>query len=440
MTVLLVLGGLWLFTTLRANLLDSTEDRTELAARKVAADVAADQLTSHLPDPEGGVDSLVVLTPDGTALAGTDPDPAALSAGLAAFRPGPGHDSASRVETQAGRTDQRGVVSVVRAESPDGTRYVYARTELDDVDEAIRALSTALIAAGPLLVALSAASAWAAATLTLRPVTAIRTALASVTASALDRRVPTPPGGDEITALAQTVNSTLDRLEQSVTRQRQFVADASHELRNPIAALRAELEVAALEIREPHSAAAIERVLGDTLRLQRIAADLLLLARLDARAPHTEAPVDLALLAAEEHARRRSARVPIVVEANAPVLVHGDHSHLERLLANLVDNAQRYAASEVRITATTDPESGDALLEVQDDGPGIPAESAERVFERFARLHDDRNRAEGGTGLGLAIAREIAQSHGGSLHTRPSQHGARLVARFPRARSQPPTL
>ncbi|WP_432003641.1 sensor histidine kinase [Streptomyces sioyaensis] len=460
MAMVLAVGGAWLYVTLTDNLLDNTQDRTELAARKVAGTTGA--LPRHLPQPAGGVDAVVVLGPQGQPLAGTGPDPAAGGAAeLAGFRPAPGKETSSKVLPTTAASGQRSLAVVVRDESTQGTRYVYALTALADLNDATRALGVTLLVGGPLLMALAAVIAWAVTGLALRPVEAIRAELASVTASALDRRVPDPKGKDEITLLARTVNRTLDRLEQAVSRQRQFTADASHELRNPIAALRTELEVALLatqtpesatserqtsestapeqqapkptapERQTPESAAPVRHALDAAVRLQRIADDLLLLARLDTQPAPAEDPADLALLCAEEIARRRGPRVPLVLDAAAPVPVRGDAVQLERLLANLVDNALRHAAGEVRLSAAVEPATGQAVLRVADDGPGIPPQAAEQVFERFARLHPARHRQSGGTGLGLAIARDIARAHGGSLRVEPSARGALLVARFP---------
>ncbi|MBM4790831.1 HAMP domain-containing protein [Streptomyces sioyaensis] len=440
MAMVLAVGGAWLYVTLTDNLLDNTQDRTELAARKVAGTTGA--LPRHLPQPAGGVDAVVVLGPQGQPLAGTGPDPAAGGAAeLAGFRPAPGKETSSKVLPTTAASGQRSLAVVVRDESTQGTRYVYALTALADLNDATRALGVTLLVGGPLLMALAAVIAWAVTGLALRPVEAIRAELASVTASALDRRVPDPKGKDEITLLARTVNRTLDRLEQAVSRQRQFTADASHELRNPIAALRTELEVALLATQAPESAAperqtpesagSVRKALDAAVRLQRIADDLLLLARLDTQPAPAADPADLALLCAEEIARRRGPRVPLVLDATAPVPVRGDAVQLERLLANLVDNALRHAAGEVRLSAAVEPATGQAVLRVADDGPGIPPEAAEQVFERFARLHAARHRRSGGTGLGLAIARDIARAHGGSLRVEPSARGALLVACFP---------
>ncbi|MFG2712702.1 sensor histidine kinase [Streptomyces goshikiensis] len=442
MAAVLGAGGLWLYTLLRANLLDNTTGRTELAARKVAAQLDTRSLPpgGRLPAPEGGVDLVLVKDARGRTVA-TSGDPKDTP-DLGRLRPAAGADSRSAVLPPARPGAERRAVVVVTA--PDGHEVyaVYAVTVLGDVDDATRAVAAGMLAGAPPLIGFAAALAWWVTGQALRPVTAIRTGLAAVTASELDRRVPDPGGADEIAELARTVNDTLDRLERSDARQRQFTADASHELRNPLAAVRSRLEVA-LERPDRESVAA---ALADTERLQRIAADLLLLARLDGDgggdrdgggggggAGHARSePVDLALLAAEDVARRPEPRVPVRLEARAPVPASGDPARLERALANLVDNALRHARAGVTVRAGADPAGGWALLEVTDDGPGIPEADRDRVFERFVRLDPDRSRAAGGTGLGLAIAREIARAHGGDVHALASSAGgARLVLRVP---------
>ncbi|MCX4780496.1 sensor histidine kinase [Streptomyces sp. NBC_01264] len=429
MAAVLAAGGLWLYTLLRANLIENTTGRTELAARKVAAQYDTGSLppAGRLPVPEGGVDLVLVRNAAGTVVA-TSGD-LKDTPELTELRPAPGQDVRSAVLPPARPGAQRRVVVAVDAPGPPGAHdphTVYAATVLGDVDDANRAVALGLLAGAPPLILFSAALAWWVTGHALRPVTAIRTGLAAVTGSELDRRVPDPGGADEIAQLARTVNDTLDRLERSDARQRQFTADASHELRNPLAAVRSRLEVA---LRDPDRES-VAAALADTERLQGIAADLLLLARLDGGpAPRTE-PVDLALLAAEDAARRPGPRVPLRLDARGPVPAAGDPERLERALANLVDNALRYARTGVVVRASA--EDGWALLEVTDDGPGIPEADRDRVFERFVRLDADRGRASGGTGLGLAIAREIARAHGGDVRALPAPAGgARMVLRVP---------
>ncbi|MFF3861992.1 sensor histidine kinase [Streptomyces sp. NPDC002209] len=441
MAAVLAVGGLWLYTLLRTNLLDNTTNRTELAARKAAAqlDGRAPPPGGRLPAPESGVDLVLVRDAQGRTVASTGdlgdtPDLGGLRPPASGASGASGEDSRSAVLPPARPGAERRAVVVVDAP---GGHEVYAVTVLGDVDDATRAIALGLLAGAPPLIGFAAALAWWVTGHALRPVAAIRTGLAAVTASELDRRVPDPGGADEIAELARTVNDTLDRLERSDARQRQFTADASHELRNPLAAVRSRLEVA-LERPDRESVAA---ALADTERLQRIAADLLLLARLDGSpvpAPRSE-PVDLALLAAEDLARRPSPRVPLRLDAPAPVPAAGDPARLERALANLVDNALRHARTEVVVRAAAESAQcagggGWTVLEVEDDGAGIPEADRDRVFERFVRLDADRGRAGGGTGLGLSIVREIARAHGGEARALPSRAGGpgiRLVLRLP---------
>ncbi|CAM5551297.1 two-component sensor histidine kinase [Streptomyces avidinii] len=437
MAAVLAAGGLWLYTVLRANLIENTTARTELTARKVASQIDTGILPAggRLPAPEGGVDLVLVRDADGRIVAtsgnledapelgGPQPAPAgdaSRSAVLPAARPG----TERRVVVAVGAPGPPGLPGAPAARRP---HTVYAMTVLGDVDDANRAVALGLLAGAPPLIAFAALLARWVTGHALRPVDAIRTGLAAVTASELDRRVPDPGGADEIAQLARTVNDTLDRLERSDARQRQFTADASHELRNPLAAVRARLEVA---LRDPDRES-VAAALADTERLQDIAADLLLLARLDGGPPPAAEPVDLALLAAEDLARRPGPGAALRLDAPAPVPASGDPARLARALANLVDNALRHARSEVTVRARADG-AGWALLEVADDGPGIPEADRDRVFERFVRLDSDRGRAGGGTGLGLAIAREIARAHGGDLVALPPAEGgagARLVLR-----------
>lgn len=298
----------------------------------------------------------------------------------------------------------------------------------------IRFLLVSMLVGAPLLLAMAALATWYAATLALKPVQAITAELAYITATQLSRRVPVPGSGDEVDALAVEVNRTLDRLERSVARQRQFVSDASHELRNPIAAVLAGLEVA-LAHPEIDCQESVRQAVSDTQRLQAVASDLLILARLDSDAPRADAEVDLTLLIAEEVAERRAPRVPVKLDLAPDVRVRGDAGQLRRLLANLLDNAQRHAATTVRVELT-----GAVLLRVRDDGPGVQEADLHRIFQRFHRLEAARDRDTGGTGLGLSIVREIAESHGGSAILAAPGPGAVFEVRLPpyREDGQPP--
>jgi signal transduction histidine kinase len=276
---------------------------------------------------------------------------------------------------------------------------------------------------GPALLVLLAALTWLVVGWTLRPVEALRRGAADITGRDLDERLPLAHARDEISRLAATLNDMLDRIDASRRRQRSFVSDAAHELRSPITAIRTQLEVAQRTGDWDQTAA---DVLVDVDRLSRLVADLLLLARLDEAHPARPRPVDLGELAEDLAARYAGARVPVRVSGPvAPAVVVGDPDGLRRLVTNLVDNAVRHAAAAVTITVAP------GEVAVADDGPGIPAADRERMFDRFARRDDARDRDAGGSGLGLPIARELARVHGGSVALEDAAPGLRAVVRLP---------
>ncbi|MFF7635788.1 sensor histidine kinase [Kitasatospora sp. NPDC008050] len=302
-----------------------------------------------------------------------------------------------------------------------------------EAEQAVADIDSALYGGIPAAVLLVALIVWATTSRALRPVEGIQQRLRAITARDLSLRVPVPPRRDEIARLAATTNDTLDRLEQAVEQQRRFTADASHELRTPLAALRADLEVALHYPDHTDWPSVIRDTLDDAERLQQLTEDLLLLADLD---NHTSLPahrVDLGHLARNAAAQaRRHAPAAVRVDCRAAddIAVHGDARQLERLLRNLLDNAVRHARSTVTLTVTSHGTT--VVLEVRDDGTGVPPEQQERIFERFARLDASRTRDAGGTGLGLAIAREIAHRHGGTLRLDgTASTGACFIAEVP---------
>lgn len=329
--------------------------------------------------------------------------------------------------------EHRQRVVQVTTQTPQGLVTVFVGTSLRDVDAADDTTTAALVVGGPLLLATVGLVTWRVTGRALRPVEAIRAEVAEIGDRDLHRRVPVPPTRDEVARLAETMNSTLDRLESSGIRQRRFIADASHELRSPITVLRTQLEVA-LAVRDPELwPELIGGALEDIERLQQLASDLLLLARIDAAQPVAAVPLDLGDVVAGAVRARLGDRVPVRTSLEAGVVVEGSELWLTRVVTNLLDNAQRFAAEGVDLTLRTTggPEARTAVLEVRDDGPGIAPEDRERVFERFARLDDARSRDHGGAGLGLAIARDLTAHHGGTVRAEDSPRGARLVVRLP---------
>ncbi|MFD4505932.1 sensor histidine kinase [Streptomyces sp. NPDC058457] len=333
---------------------------------------------------------------------------------------------------QTGEPDDDGATASV--DTTAGLMVVQAYPDLTPARTAVVILTWALVPGTALLVLLVAGLNWYAMGRALRPVEDIRAEFADITAHSLHNRVPVPGSEDEVASLAETMNGTLDQLQRAVERLRTFTSDASHELRGPLTTLKARLELALARPDRAEWAAVGREALRDTSRLEEIVDDLLLLARLDAHRPLKLQPLGMTDLLRRTIAERYPHRPVVLVapaEPDEPVL--GSRTALARLFSNLLDNGLRHAHSTV--TVEMRHTEGEAVVEVRDDGPGIPEPDRERVFHRFTRLDNARTRDAGGTGLGLAIARDIANAHGGTLTAQPpraADHGARLVLVLPR--------
>jgi signal transduction histidine kinase len=248
----------------------------------------------------------------------------------------------------------------------------------------------------------------------------------------LHRRVAEPTSGDEVARLAHTMNAMLNRLDGAAERQRQFVSDASHELRSPLATIRTKVEVADLHPEGADWEAVGHTVLTEIDRLDDLVGDLLQMARLDETGGTlaTRHDVDLDEVAGAEVNRLRGLEVAVDDSGVSAARVQGDGAALGRLVRNLADNAARHASSRVGIRVGI--EGGEAVLRVDDDGPGVPVADRERVFERFTRLDESPVRGAGGGGLGLALVRAVALAHGGTVRVVDSPlGGARFEARLP---------
>lgn len=403
-----------------------------------AADVAALVDQSRLPDPipvTGNQIVQVVDARDRVVSASVNADrltamllPDELSAALAGDHP---EVSGSRVGLASSLR-----VTAVRAGAADARRTIVVAQEFDDIEHTQRILKLTLLAIYPLLLAVLGLIAWRVVGATLRPVEALRSSADRISGTEQDTRLPVPLSGDEIHALAVTLNSMLDRLAASRARQRSFVADAAHELRSPLASMRTQLEIAQ---RLGEGTSLTRDLQADVLRMAGLVEDLLVLARLDAdavpdRAAHA-VPVRPLLL---EAAHQSDPRVPVVVQDGMPELfLLGREDEVRRVLANLVHNAVRHAATVVRLSARVI--GREVELTVSDDGGGIPAQERDRVFERFTRLDEARDRDAGGSGLGLAIVRELVRRGGGDVRLDAAPGGGLAVhVRLPLAPTPPP--
>ncbi len=312
-----------------------------------------------------------------------------------------------------------------------GQITLIARRSLAEVDRTVDSVTNALIFGVPAVVALLAALTWFLAGRALRPVEAIRAEAAEITGSTIHRRVPEPGTDDEVGRLARTMNEMLERLEASSIRQRQFVSDASHELRSPIASIRAQMEVALRRGERTDWPGAAQRVLAEDARLEQAVAELLELARLDETNASEQTEVDLDEVVLDEAARPR-AGAPVDTSRVSAGRVHGDAGQLGRLVHNLLDNACRHASGQVAVALGT--RNGCVELVVDDDGPGIALADRTRIFDRFTRLDEGRARDGGGAGLGLAMVHAIVERHGGTVNVDDApEGGARFTVRLPAA-------
>ncbi|MFI7388554.1 ATP-binding protein [Streptomyces sp. NPDC049813] len=447
--VALVAAGTAVLLALRTDLTGRADDAADSAARRVATALATGTAPGAL-DLDDDDQPVQVVDEDGRLLAATEDLRRISGTGTSAVRPvratadddadDDGGRAGGKVADTTRHSDGSATVDDDTADyrfaalEVEDTAYgdltVYAGSPRDAEQGAVSTALTAMLIGFPVLLVVVGAVTWLVTRRALRPVEGIRAEMAAVTASQdLARRVPEPATHDEVARLARTTNETLAALEASVERQRRFVADASHELRSPIASLRTQLEVGAAHPELLDLDGAVE----DTVRLQELAADLLLLARLDAGERPGGADVDLAALVREELSQRTGDRHPVAVEVRDGARVSGSRGQLARVLGNVVDNAQRHARSGVRVAVAAEGER--VLLTVADDGDGVPESERERIFERFVRLDDARSRDGGGAGLGLAIARDVAVRHGGALTVGAAPGGGALFTLgLPRAR------
>jgi signal transduction histidine kinase len=412
-----------LLTVLNRALIGTVDDSTQQQAQTVRVQADAGTLTSP------------IATHDGTIVQVIDAAGRITDVTYGADRLVPLLDARERAEVlrdgQATFLDGRpfaisGPLRVVVI-SADHGRTVVAARPIGEIQTSLGTAGRVLLVGTPMLIVALAVASWVVIGRTLRPIAALRRGAAEITHTARSRRLPVPESRDEVHSLATTLNDMLARLEEAEQRQRALVSDAAHELRSPLASIRLQLEVALGHPEGQDWPETAEGVMEDAMRLSRLAEDLLALARLDERGgvPARREPVDLDEVVRQTVDRYGEARLTVC----DPVVVRGDALDLSRVLTNLVDNAVRHTSSKVEVALTAD-----GVLTVTDDGPGIPEQDRERVFNRFTRLDSGRSRDEGGAGLGLAIVRETVRAHGGAVHLEDAAPGLRAVVRLPVAR------
>jgi two-component system OmpR family sensor kinase len=317
---------------------------------------------------------------------------------------------------------------------------------LEDDRLLLRAVRTTLLLAVPLALIASVLAGYALARRSLAPLDEITTRTANITAADLDQRLPVVNPHDELGRLAVIVNGLLGRVGEAFRTQRQFVADASHELRTPIAIIRGEADVTLRRNTRDESEyrETLHVIQQESVRLSRIVDDLFLLARVDADAPISE-PRDLdvgeLITAALRSVRSLAESRGITLEqrvapgADAPddIRIHGDGVLMHRLLLNLLDNALRHAPPQSAVTVQVGGSAHMVHIDVQDAGPGVPAALRARLFERFVHGRSTQRTGHDGAGLGLAIAQAIAHAHGGQIVLQEYTGGAWFRVTLPRS-------
>jgi signal transduction histidine kinase len=434
----LLIGGALLLAALTV-----TFDRNvDAGATQTASDVVGLISAEQLPEPIAVAGTQLVQVIDGNnrvraASPGVDRlKPLLTPPELARARSG------RRFEIEGSRAGLDGPLRVLvkSAGGPQDRLSVIVAVPLGDTEQSIRSLQIALLALFLPLVLGLAAIAWWVIGRTLRPVEALRAGAEEITRQAdAGGRLPVPAGADEIHRLAVTLNGMLARLESARRVQRQFVADAAHELRNPLAGMRTHLEVAHRHPSRVDWQELTEDLLTDTARLAALSDGLLLLAGVDEGIVSTRhsSPVPVAEALATVAARYSedlAGHVPVQVRGSAnagALLVDVDPEDLHRIMTNLIDNAVRHARSGVWLAA--EARGGQIRITVTDDGTGIPESQREFVFQRFARLDDARATDDGGSGLGLAIVAELVRRNDGTIRLDDADPGLLVEVTLPRA-------
>ncbi len=312
------------------------------------------------------------------------------------------------------------ILGFPRDDDPRSSSALFVATPLGSLNSDLFQIKVLLILVVLSTTVLSALIGWFLAAKAMRPVDEITTAAHRIGVAAdVSGRVPVPGQRDEIGRLALTFNEMLDRLQQAFTTQRHFLADASHELRSPLTAIRANVETLrrGAETDPAEQDETLRIVEREVDRMGRLVDDLLSLARADAgQAPErSRFALDSLFLEVYHQQRPLAGRVRLTLGEFEPVEIDGDQDRLKQLLLNLIDNALRYTPAGGAVTLDLVHGAQEAIIRVRDTGPGIPAEHLPHIFERFYRIDSARARQTGGTGLGLAISREIVEAHGGRI-------------------------
>ncbi len=442
-TILAVTLAVWtwlLLALFESTFVGAARQHATVQVQQVAAAVSQVDPERAVPvqDGDGGGDVVVqVLDGEGGVVAASTRE--ALSQPVTGLAPAVGRTEVREVDRLPGIDEDGFVVAARGAVGDDGQRLTVVVASPVHIEEGVQArvFGWGALAAVAVLAVAAVLVRWAVGA-SLRPVERLRGQLAVIDGHTIGDRVDVPGTGDELTRLAETMNQMLARLEGAYAAQSGFVSDASHELRSPLATLRTSVELAAADPTGEVWRETQPVVTAELLRLQRLVDDLLTLSKYDAGAVplrRRECDLDdLVVGAARTAAAETGHHVDVAAE---PVRVLADPDRLGQVLRNLLDNAVRHAAGRVRVGVAAAGE--DAVVTVDNDGPPVPESERERIFERFVRLDETRDRDTGGAGLGLAIAADIAHAHDGALRAGAAGDGwCRFELRLPLEALDPP--
>ena len=427
--VFVALAGLT-FVSLRhyleANVLDSQARR----ARQIAATLVAQASREHeaamgaqvenLYSPESNDRFIRITRADGAVVYASGPPRGESFAPsqVPELGPGEGGNTARKIRLAGGAL----LIATVPATASDGTHYrVEVGTSAAPLEGTLRRLLGMLAVGLPVTVAVAVAGGFVLVRRALAPVERITRKAQEITQHNLSERLPVVRSGDELERLSVALNHMIARLQEAIDGSKQFVADASHELRTPLTVMRGELESLAQDRqlgRETRET--LGSVLEEVERLAEIVDSLFALSRLDAGEAAAEwRRFDLAELAATTAEQMSllatDKNVSVACHSDPGVMVEGDPARLKQVIVNLLDNAIKYTTAGGRVRLTVRREQDSAVLEVDDDGIGIPAEALPHVFKRFFRVDSSRSREQGGAGLGLAIVKSICSAHGAEI-------------------------
>lgn len=432
--VLIVIGGIVLEASLGSGIRGTLKDALRHSALRVQADLSKGALQLSQPGRALAVvkdqNVVQVISPVGQVLYATETSGVAplLSGGelrKAAQRP-------EFIERPGGSP------TILLAEpAKDGAGVLVVGSSMDEVSDAIVRVRDGLLISGPFLVLLAALGGWLLAGRALRPVEQLRSEAERISEDPGDQRLAVAATNDEVERLGKTFNILLDRLQRSLKHQKEFISAASHELRTPIVALGAELEVAQLPGRSMEEVNGSLEVIELRLEhLRRLAEDLLLLAR----GEESGLGLDLSLqrlepLAAESlqglRSRASKVGVSLVLDGDSSVACIVDSLRFRQVVENLVENAIEHAIGSPFVEVSLAYQDEHAVVEVRDLGPGFPADFLPRAFDRFSRATLSRPRTQGGSGLGLSIVRMLVEAQGGSVEAcNRSERGAMVAVRF----------